>query len=177
MKTLLYLEDDEVLRRVTCKALKKRNFEVEHCASLAQAQAVLQHGTRFQYALLDLNVEDGNGLSLIDSLLEHNPQLHIVILTGYASIASAVQAIKRGAINYLSKPASIDDILQAFDAQEDEPEAFFDVQEAMSVRRLEWEHIQRVLAENNGNISATARQLKMHRRTLQRKLQKKPVAE
>ena len=98
------------------------------------------------------------------------------MLTGYASIATAVEAIKLGADNYLAKPADIDEILAALDNDSDEEEHDAQFQEPMSVRRLEWEHIQKVLLENHGNISETARQLKMHRRTLQRKLQKKPVA-
>jgi two-component system response regulator RegA len=98
------------------------------------------------------------------------------MLTGYASIATAVEAIKLGADNYLAKPADIDEILAALNDDTDHDEHDPEFQEPMSVRRLEWEHIQKVLLENDGNISETARQLKMHRRTLQRKLQKKPVA-
>ena len=106
-------------------------------------------------------------------------QIRILILTGYASIATAVEAIKLGADNYLAKPADTDEILSAMVANFGEESAnhnFEDKLETMSVRRLEWEHIQRVLMENDGYISATARQLNMHRRTLQRKLQKKPVS-
>jgi two-component system response regulator RegA len=105
--------------------------------------------------------------------------MRILILTGYASIATAVEAIKLGADNYLAKPADTDEILAALLRHEDHDVALGPKQaslEPMSVRRLEWEHIQKVLGDNQGNISATARQLKMHRRTLQRKLQKRPVA-
>jgi two-component system response regulator RegA len=130
----------------------------------------------FHYAILDLNLGSQTSLSLIPLLKKSNSEIQILILTGYASIATAVEAIKLGADNYLSKPADIDEILAALllgESADYTPIAFT---EPMSVRRLEWEHIQKVLQENEGNISATARQLKMHRRTLQRKLQKRPVA-
>jgi len=114
-----------------------------------------------------------SGLQLIPQLLKALPELNIVVLTGYSSIATAVQAIKLGASNYLCKPANADEILAAFEAQGSEEVA---VEETpISVNRLEWEHIQKVLAEHEGNISATARALGMHRRTLQRKLYKRPV--
>lgn len=173
---LFYLEDDEQLALVTSKALIKRGFEVVHFSCLSAAKdfdgvALCSH------ALLDLKLDDGNSLALIEDLVKSNPQIKIVVLTGYSSIATAVQAIKLGAINYLAKPATIEDILKAFESEtantyvEEDP-----LLENISLKRLEWEKIQHALAENNGNISATARQLKMHRRTLQRKLGKKPVS-
>ncbi|MEC8429588.1 MAG: helix-turn-helix domain-containing protein, partial [Pseudomonadota bacterium] len=113
------------------------------------------------------------GLPLIPKLKQQLPQLDIVMLTGYSSINTAVEAIKLGASNYLCKPANADEILAAFEA---EPDADIEISNApISVNRLEWEHIQKVLAEHEGNVSATARALGMHRRTLQRKLQKRPV--
>jgi len=109
-------------------------------------------------------------------LIEINPEINIVVLTGYSSIATAVTAIKRGASEYLSKPVTAGDVVKALSGEwrgKDAPEDF----SPMSVERVEWEHIQKVLKENDGNISATARSLGMYRRTLQRKLAKKPVAE
>ena len=125
--------------------------------------------------VLDLNLNGSSGLALIPELLAINAACRIVVLTGYASIATAVDAIKLGAVQYLAKPVEIEAILAAF---EDDEGPDFDLpasDEPLSVDRLEWEHIQRVLNENDGNISATARALKMHRRTLQRKLSKRPV--
>lgn len=173
-RPLLYLEDDAALAGATVRALGKRGFAVTHCISIAAARDLLQKHT-YERALLDLRLDDGSSLELIDALVRQWPAIKIVVLTGYASIATAVQAIKMGAINYLSKPASIEQILRAYDAEEELLEIPAD--EVLPLRRREWEHIQQVLQENNGNISATARQLKMHRRTLQRKLSKKPVAE
>ena len=123
--------------------------------------------------VLDLNLAGTSGLSLIPHLLAASPDCRIVVLTGYASIATAVDAIKLGATQYLAKPVEIEAILAAFGDDAAPDLAVPD--EPLSVDRLEWEHIQRVLAENDGNISATARALKMHRRTLQRKLAKRPV--
>ncbi len=114
-----------------------------------------------------------SGLVALPQLLESVPEARLVVLTGYSSIATAVAATKAGACNYLCKPATIDQILEAFESTGDQaPEIPVD---PISVERLEWEHIQRVLQDHDGNISATARALGMHRRTLQRKLQKRPV--
>ena len=124
--------------------------------------------------MLDLNLGGESGLRLLPHLREQAPQAVILVLTGYASIATAVDAIKLGAAQYLAKPAGVDDILAAFEQREPNP-AQHAPEHTMSVRRLTWEHIQRVLAEHDGNVSATARALKMHRRTLQRKLAKRPV--
>jgi two-component system response regulator RegA len=127
-------------------------------------------------AILDLKLSESTGLSLIQPLKAMNPEMRILLLTGYASIATAVEAIKLGATHYLPKPADTDEILAALGRDAgDAGEALPD--EPMSVDRLEWEHIQKVLAEHEGNVSATARALKMHRRTLQRKLSKRPVKE
>ncbi len=177
---LLLVEDDDVFARVISRALTLREFEVSHGSSSEQAIELLQANS-FDYAILDLNLAGETSLSLIPALKHHNPAVRILMLTGYASITTAVEAIKLGADNYLAKPADTDEILQALlTAGEDEfdsaPIGAQAVLEPMSVKRLEWEHIQKVLSENDGNISATARQLKMHRRTLQRKLQKRPVA-
>lgn len=175
---ILLVEDDEVFARVISRALEQRNYTVSHGQTSAEALQ-LMNLEKFAYAILDLNLGGETSLNLIPQLKQHIPGIRILILTGYASIATAVEAIKLGADNYLAKPADADEILAAMlvenNAAVEEPTDSTKL-EPMSVRRLEWEHIQRVLMENDGNISATARQLKMHRRTLQRKLQKRPVA-
>ncbi len=175
---ILLVEDDEVFSRVMSRALSHRNYTVSQASNEEQALNLI-NGRQFNYAILDLNLGGHTSLNLIVPLKRSNPNIRILILTGYASITTAVEAIKLGADNYLAKPADADEILSALlEGEHPGPaiEGEAAMMEPMSVRRLEWEHIQKVLNENNGNISETARQLKMHRRTLQRKLQKKPVA-
>lgn len=176
---LIYVEDDEVLSRVTTRSLTRRGFEVHHYASL---HAVNERPGELAYshALLDLRLEDGSTLNLIREFCENYNGIRVVVLTGYASIATAVQAVKWGAVNYLAKPATTEQIVRAFDEQ---PAAAAtqlktpdEASDGLSLKRLEWEHIQQTLAANGGNIAATARQLKMHRRTLQRKLHKRPAS-
>jgi two-component system response regulator RegA len=172
--SLLLVEDDDVFAHVIGRALRQRGLAVQHAASLSDATAVLD-GQHFDLAVLDLNLGGHSSLPLIPLLKQQCPGIRLLVLTGYASIATAVDAIKLGADNYLAKPADADEILAALTQQTSANLDDVAVQEPMSVRRLEWEHIQKVLKENDGNISETARQLKMHRRTLQRKLQKRPV--
>lgn len=174
----LLVEDDEAFAHVVSRSLRQREYAVSHASELEQAMSLI-NSQPFVYAILDLNLGGESSLSLIRPLKTRNPDCRILILTGYASIATAVEAIKLGADNYLAKPADTDEILKALlmgEAEEAAERNPAQALEPMSVRRLEWEHIQKVLQENDGNISATARQLKMHRRTLQRKLQKRPVA-
>lgn len=175
-KKMLLVEDDAIFAHVICRAMRQRGYEIVHATDLSSASQYIK-ATTFDHAILDLNLDGHSSLPLIPVLKKHNPTMQILVLTGYASIATAVEAIKLGANNYLSKPADADEILAAL-VQDSEggSESATSIQEPMSVRRLEWEHIQKVLMENAGNISETARQLKMHRRTLQRKLQKRPVA-
>ena len=173
---MLLVEDDEVFSQVICRAMRQRGYLIAHASSLPAALQCLQT-ERFDHAILDLNLGGHSSLALIPPLKQRNPAMQILVLTGYASIATAVEAIKQGANNYLAKPADADEILAALmQNNQVRAENGASIQEPMSVRRLEWEHIQKVLKGNGGNISETARQLKMHRRTLQRKLQKKPVA-
>jgi two-component system response regulator RegA len=173
LKPLLLVDDDPVFNRVLSRALAQRGFEVASALSLEDAQQKIGEDPP-DFAVLDLNVAGASGLKLIGILLEANPDCHIIILTGYASIATAVDAIKLGAVQYLAKPVEVEAVVKALlEGQAPEHEEAPD--EPLSVSRLEWEHIQRVLAEHEGNISATARALKMHRRTLQRKLAKRPV--
>jgi len=172
-EALLIVDDDDVLRMVLARAFIRRGFEVAVAGSVAEALA-LAGQRRFSRAVVDLKLNQDSGLQLIGALKKDYPAMDIVMLTGYSSIATAVEAIKLGAVNYLCKPADADEILQAFQTQPGD--ATIDAaSKPPSVNRLQWEHIQKVLAEYDGNVSATARALNMHRRTLQRKLQKKPV--
>lgn len=172
---LLLVDDDTAFLQVMSRALGKRGFEVLTAETAEQALEAA-HEKRPNYAIVDLKLEESSGLDLVPQLAELGPGMVIVVLTGYGSITTAVTAIKRGATNYLSKPARVDEVISALGepAPVALPESDF---RAMSVERLEWEHIQKVLQENDGNISATARTLGMHRRTLQRKLAKKPRSE
>jgi len=170
---LLIVDDDDVLRMVLARAFSRRGFEVVVAASVAEA-LVLAAQRPIDRAVIDLKLNQESGLGLIGALKEAYPAMEIVMLTGYSSIATAVEAIKLGATNYLCKPADVDEILQAFGTPTGDS-VIDTVANPPSVNRLQWEHIQKVLAEHGGNISATARALNMHRRTLQRKLQKKPV--
>lgn len=175
---VLLVEDDDVFAQVVGRALGRRGYTVSHALNSEQANALMENAA-FDLAVLDLNLGKKSSLELIKPLKLKYPQIRILILTGFASITTAVEAIKLGADNYLAKPADADEILAALLAESKSGESEDSAQhvlEPMSVRRLEWEHIQKVLQEHNGNISETARQLKMHRRTLQRKLQKKPVS-
>jgi two-component system response regulator RegA len=170
--TLLLVDDDETFRSVLSRALEKRGFSVTTADSVEQALP-LACANPPEYAVLDLKMDGASGLVLVQKLHELDAATRIVMLTGYASIATAVEAIKLGATQYLSKPANADEIVAAFghNASTDVP---LEAQPA-TVERLEWEHIQRILHENGDNISATARILNMHRRTLQRKLAKRPT--
>lgn len=169
---LLIVDDEPVFTQVLARALSKRGYEVREAHDANEALALVQ-SFQPQRVTLDLKMIDCSGLQLIPELLKAQPALNIIVLTGYSSIATAVQAIKLGATNYLCKPANAEEILAAFEGQTSE--AVMVEETPISVNRLEWEHIQKVLAENDGNISATARALGMHRRTLQRKLYKRPV--
>lgn len=173
--TLLLVDDDATLLGVLSRALQRRGFAVVSASSAAQAlQLAQQHAP--QYAVVDLRLGEASGLMLVPRLRALSSTMRIVILTGFSSIATAVEAIKLGADNYLSKPAHADDVLAAL--LKSDADAALPISAApISVARLEWEHIQKVLAEHAGNISATARALNMHRRTLQRKLAKRPVRE
>lgn len=170
---ILIIDDDDIFTHVLQRAFIKRGYEVEIAADEVQA---LEKTQAFEPDLisLDLKLQGSSGLNLLPQLVERSPQSKIVVLTGYSSITTAVEAIKLGAINYLCKPADADEILVAFQKQNGNPDAPV-AEQPMSVNRLTWEHIQKVLHEHDGNISATARALGMHRRTLQRKLQKRPV--
>jgi two-component system response regulator RegA len=170
----LVLDDNDTFAATLARMLKRRGFDAAVAHRGADAVALAER-TAFQYVTLDLHLEQDSGLQWIAPLRQRLPEARILVLTGYASIATTVQAIKQGADNYLAKPANLDSILSALqsDAAADSAEQ---AGTPLTVDRLEWEHIQRVLAEHQGNISSTARALNMHRRTLQRKLGKKPAA-
>jgi len=170
--SLLLVDDDDVFRDVLAGAMRRRGFEVQSAAGVDEALAMIGDQPP-EYALVDLSMPGASGLVLVEKLHRMDAQTRIVVLTGYASIATAVEAIKLGATHYLTKPADADDIVVAFGCEAGNADAEVSGQ-PMSTRRLEWEHIQKVLMECDGNISATARKLGMHRRTLQRKLAKRP---
>lgn len=172
MKRLLLIDDDAAFASVLQRSLSRRGYAVQHAANPDEALAALVPPP--DGIVLDLNLEGESGLRLLPLLAARAPQARILVLTGYASIATAVEAVKLGAVNYLAKPATVADILAALGQTAANPDTPI-VEQPMSLKRVSWEHLQRVLAEHGGNVSATARALNMHRRTLQRMLAKRPV--
>lgn len=170
----LVIDDDSVLLSIISRSLAQRGFHVLRAENGEQALALCQQHQP-EFISLDLKLEHESGLHLIEQLKHLSPDCKIVMLTSYASIATAVDAIKLGAHHYLCKPVDIDELLQGFDYQPDDAVMSEVSDKPTSVKRLEWEKIQHTLQANDGNVSATARALGMHRRTLQRKLQKYPV--
>ena len=172
-RTLLLVDDDVALCAAMHRALTRRGFDVRSANCAEDGWRLAQERTP-QYAVVDLKMPGDSGLTLVPRLKSMSPDMRIVVLTGYASVTTAVEAIKLGATHYLAKPADADEIVAAFGRDSGDPhEPVAD--QPLSVERLEWEHIQRVLRDNNDNVSATARALSMHRRTLQRKLRKHPA--
>ena len=176
MSSVLVIDDDERFAATLAQALTRRGWRARVAHSVAAALAAA-HAEEPDAAVVDLRLADEDGLTLIGPLRAAHPKLKIVVLTGYASIATAVKAIKLGADDYLAKPVTAKDVADvlARGAHTKRSGDGAAPLETMSPRRLEWEHIQRVLVENDGNVSATARTLRMHRRTLQRKLAKRPT--
>lgn len=169
---LLIVEDDADFASALSRAMKKRGFDTALAHHAEEARTVAETFAP-SHAIVDLKLPGESGLKVVEMLAACTPAPAIVVLTGYASIATAVEAVRLGARHYLAKPADADEILAAL--LRDQPDAALEVSpEPLSVARLEWEHIQKVLNAHEGNISATARALKMHRRTLQRKLDKNP---
>jgi two-component system response regulator RegA len=180
-ESMLIIEDDDTFSATLVRALKRRGYVVVAARSVEDALAQAEANAPGR-VVLDLNLDGASGLNLIPRLMELNPACRIVVLTGYASITTAVDAIKLGAVQYLAKPVDISTLLRAFGHELHAGESASDARSPasispvpMSVDRMEWEHIQRVLREQKGNISSTARALNMHRRTLQRKLLKRPA--
>lgn len=172
---LLLVDDDEIYCEVLGDALEKRNYTVSVAHNLADAME-LACRVEPEYAVVDLRIGTESGLELVKKLSKLDENTRIIMLTGYASVATAVESIKLGAVHYLTKPATADEVVAALHRDEGDTTVTLSGQ-PLSVRRLEWEHLQKVLTEHNGNISAAARALNMHRRTLQRKLAKRPVKE
>ncbi len=169
-RSLLLVDDDEPFVRRLAKAMEKRGFLPQTAGSVAEGRAIaIAHPPA--YAVIDLRLGDGNGLDVVEALHQHRPDCRVVVLTGYGAIATAVAAVKIGAIDYLSKPADANDIAGALLAKSDAHPELSD--QLMSADRVRWEHIQRVYEICDQNVSETARRLSMHRRTLQRILAKR----
>lgn len=169
-KSLLLVDDDEAFLKRLARAMEKRGFEVETAETVAAGRAVATARPP-AFAVVDLRLDDGTGLDVVETIHERRPDSRVVVLTGYGAIATAVAAVKIGASDYLSKPADANDICAALLAKGDSlpppPE------NPMSADRVRWEHIQRVYEQCDRNVSETARRLNMHRRTLQRILAKR----
>lgn len=174
MTSILLVDDEIYFRERLGRAFEKREYEVFLAENYDQAMDIVNIH-RPELAVVDLRMPGKSGLDLIKDAAAIHPDMRIVVLTGYGSIATATEAVKLGAISFLPKPADVDDIINAFtkNAELDIPEAEDDFQ-APSLARMEWEHINRVLHDCKGNISAAAKKLGLHRRTLQRKLNKFP---
>lgn len=169
-KSLLLVDDDEIFVTRLARAMAKRGFDVRTAASVAEAREMID-ALAPAFAVIDLRLDDGNGLDVVERLNERRDDSRIIVLTGYGAIATAVAAVKMGAADFLAKPADANDIFNALLSRDDTlpppPE------NPMSPDRVRWEHIQRVFEQCDRNVSETARRLHMHRRTLQRILAKR----
>ena len=170
--SVLIIDDDVTFCGVLARALRRRGFEARVARNTEEALRLSLHESP-EFVVLDLKLGAESGLSLVAALRAIDAAPRIVVLTGYASIATAIEAIKRGATHYLAKPADVDALIASFlrDAGDTTLPIF---EERPTVEKMEWEYIQQVFVEHDGNVSKTARALKMHRRTLQRKLGKSP---
>jgi two-component system, response regulator RegA len=173
-RKLLLVDDDAPLRRSMARALERRDFQVLAAEGVAEARTLAREH-RPEFAVLDMRLTEGSGLDLVRTLRDLRPEIRIVIVTGYGNIATAVAAIKAGAVDYLAKPVDADDVVSALlkSGQGLPPPR----ENPMSADRVRWEHIQRVFEQCNRNVSETARRLNMHRRTLQRILNKRAPRE
>ncbi len=169
-RSLLIIDDDKAFRLRLARAMEKRGFDVEAAETVEEGMTMVR-SLRPAFAVVDLRLEDGNGLDIVGVLHEVRPEARAVMLTGYGNIATAVAAVKAGAIDYLAKPADADDVANALLAVDGEKPA--PPENPMSADRVRWEHIQRVYELCGRNVSETARRLNMHRRTLQRILAKR----
>jgi two-component system response regulator RegA len=172
---LLLVDDDKVFCKVLKAALERRDFEVLVAHNLEKGMALAEQYLP-EYAVIDLRIGHESGLELVKKLITLDANTACVMLTGFASIATAVEAIKLGAIHYLTKPTNADEIVNALNKNEGDAGVSIN-KNPPSAKRMEWEHLQKILMQYDGNISAAARALNMHRRTLQRKLEKRPVRE
>jgi two-component system, response regulator RegA len=173
-RKLLLVDDDAPLRRSMARALERRDFQVLAAEGVAEARSLAREH-RPEFAVLDMRLTEGSGLDLVRTLRELRPEVRIVIVTGYGNIATAVAAIKAGAVDYLAKPVDADDVVSAL--LKSGPGLPPPRENPMSADRVRWEHIQRVFEQCNRNVSETARRLNMHRRTLQRILNKRAPRE
>jgi len=171
LSSFIIIDDDEVYNDTLCRSLKRLNKETYGALNSELALSIVAE-KKPDCAVLDLCLGSEKGIDLVKPLLDIHPPLKIVVLTGYASLATAVQSIKLGAWNYLAKPAKVNGIIRAFE-QSNESDFTLEAPIPNTLKQSEWEHLQRALGENNGNITKTANQLGMHRRTLQRKLKKR----
>lgn len=171
-KSILIIDDDVVFLSVLSGALSKRDYRTSTAENITDLKSLIS-ATKFDFAVVDLKIDKESGLDCVTLLKQNNADIRILILTGFSSIATAVSAIKLGAYDYACKPMDVDEILAILEGEKPKDSEISD--DPVSIDRLQWEHIQRVLEANEGNISETARSLGMHRRTLQRKLQKRPV--
>lgn len=172
-RTLLLLDDDVVFASRLAKALEARGYEVSRAGTAAEALDLARQDSP-EFALVDLRLPDGHGLDVVEALHGIDATTRIIVLTGYGAIATAVEAIKRGAADYLTKPVDADQVAAALDAGSNRQGTH--EYTVPSLARMEWEHIQRVMTECGGNVSQAARVLGLHRRSLQRKLSKYPVS-
>jgi two-component system, response regulator RegA len=174
--TLLVVEDDDFLRERLVRAFRDRGFAAQGAASVTEAARLADDAP--EYAVVDLRIGEESGLEVRRALLAKDPATRVVLLTGYGSIATAVEAMRLGAVHYLTKPADADQIIAALQrgapSDADTPDAIAPAGEPLSLARAEWEHINAVLVSVSGNISEAARRLGLHRRSLQRKLSKYP---
>jgi two-component system, response regulator RegA len=169
-RSLLLVDDDKAFLTRLERAMEKRGFDVRSADTVKDGLSAVEASPP-AYAVVDLRLEDGNGLDVVDALHRRRPDARAVVLTGYGNIATAVTAVKLGAVDYLSKPADADDVINALLATGEAPPA--PPENPMSADRVRWEHIQRVYELCDRNVSETARRLSMHRRTLQRILAKR----
>jgi two-component system response regulator RegA len=169
-RTLLVVDDDDTFRERLVKAFVSRGFLASGASGVAAAITSAREDSP-ELAVVDLRMGDGSGLDVVRELRALDATTNIVVLTGFGSIATALEAVKLGAVSYLTKPATVDEILTAFDANTPNPTS---EEHVPSLARVEWEHIQRVMVHVNGNVSRAARLLGIHRRSLQRKLGKRP---
>ncbi|MGJ4896137.1 MULTISPECIES: response regulator transcription factor [unclassified Bradyrhizobium] len=171
--SLLIVEDDDGFARTLKRSFERRGYEAVVAGSLEDVDEILKEKT-FGYAVVDLKLGGASGLVCVEKLHAHDPEMLIVVLTGFASIATAVEAIKLGACHYLAKPSNTDDIEEAFRKAQGNAQVAL-AERSTSIKTLEWERIHQTLIETDFNISEAARRLGMHRRTLARKLEKRPV--
>ena len=171
--SVLVVDDDDSLREQLARAFAARGFAVRSAAT-AEAAIELAADESPELAVVDLRIGADNGLALVRDLLRVDDTTRVIVLTGYGSIATAVKAMRLGAVDYLNKPADLDDLIAAFEHADKPLSTRTDDHAAPSLARVEWEHIQRVLTDCGGNVTRAAKVLGIHRRSLQRKLRRPP---